>query len=114
MAEAAEAAGSVQRAKSMAAPRAAAAEAPLQSAEPQPAQDIEIVGADDSGDEPPAYANSPQVREAWLQRIRELVAEGNLQQAHDSLHEFQRRYPDQSLPDDLKRFQQSQSGPFAP
>lgn len=114
MAEAAQATGAAQRAKSIAAPQPASAEAPLQRREQASAEDIEIVGADDSGDEPPAYANSPQVREAWLQRIRELIAEGSLEQAHDSLHEFQRRYPDQPLPDDLTRFQQSKTDPVAP
>ncbi|TWI03523.1 transcription initiation factor TFIID subunit 4 [Luteimonas cucumeris] len=68
----------------------------------------------DNGDEPPAYASSPQVREAWLQRIRELVAEGKPQQALDSLHEFQRRYPGQPLPDDLQRFEQSHPDPLVP
>lgn len=114
MAEAAQAAGAAQRAKSIAAPQPASAEAPLQRREQESTEDIEIVGADDSGDEPPAYANSPQVREAWLQRIRELIAEGSLQQAHDSLHEFQRRYPDQPLPEDLMRFKQSKTDPVAP
>ncbi len=55
--------------------------------------------------------NSPEVREAWLRRVRELIVEGNQQQALDSLHEFQRRYPDHPLPDDLQRFQQSQNRP---
>lgn len=75
--------------------------------------ELDTVGSDD-GDEPPAYANSPQVREAWLRRIRELIAEGNLQQAHDSLDEFKRRYPDQALPDDLKQFEQSKRGSLLP
>lgn len=106
LSETIEVSGTAQRAKSVAAPRAASAQAPVApQREPQSFEDIEIVGVDDSGDEPPAYANSPQVREAWLQRIRELIAEGHPQQARDSLDEFQRRYPDQVLPDDLQRFQ---------
>lgn len=106
LSETIEVSGTVQRAKSVAAPRAASAQAPVApQREPQSFEDIEIVGVDDNGDEPPAYANSPQVREAWLQRIRELIAEGHPQQARDSLDEFQRRYPDQPLPDDLQRFQ---------
>lgn len=110
-----EVSGTVQRTQSVAAPRAASVQAPVApQREPQSFEDIEIVGVDDSGDEPPAYANSPQVREAWLQRIRELIAEGHQQQARDSLDEFQRRYPDQALPDDLQRFQQSKPDPAAP
>lgn len=100
-----------QRARSLAAPAPAAlpeasfgrdAQAQKQASDEQ----IEIVGSDD-GDEPPAYANSPEVREAWLRRIRELIAEGNLQQAHDSLDEFERRYPDHALPEDLKKFEKT-------
>lgn len=102
---------SAQRARSLAAPDPAAlpeasfgrdAQAQKQASDEQ----IEIVGSDD-GDEPPAYANSPEVREAWLRRIRELIAEGNLQQAHDSLDEFERRYPDHALPDDLQKFEKT-------
>lgn len=110
-----EVSGTVQGTQSVAAPRAASAQAPVApQREPQSFEDIEIVGVDDSGDEPPAYANSPQVREAWLKRIRELIAESHHQQARDSLDEFQRRYPDQALPDDLQRFQQSKPDPAAP
>lgn len=102
---------SAQRSRSLAAPAPAAlpeasfgrdAQAQKQASDEQ----IEIVGSDD-GDEPPAYANSPEVREAWLRRIRELIAEGDLQQAHDSLDEFERRYPGHALPDDLKRFEKT-------
>ena len=112
MSEAADAA-SMQRAKSVAAPRAQANEAPESRREAQSLDTITI-DADDAGDEPPAYANSPEVREAWLRRVRELIIEGNQQQALDSLHEFQRRYPDHPLPDDLQRFQQSKTNPVAP
>lgn len=112
MSEAADAA-SLQRAKSVAAPRAQANEASDSRREAQ-SLDTVTIDADDAGDEPPAYANSPEVREAWLRRVRELIVEGNQQQALDSLHEFQRRYPDQPLPDDLQRFQQSKTAPIAP
>ncbi|TKR32961.1 hypothetical protein FCE95_01155 [Luteimonas gilva] len=102
---------SAQRAKTIESPEVSRREAQAQK---QAADaDIDIAGSDD-GDEPPAYANSPQVREAWLRRIRELIAEGNLQQAHDSLDEFQRRYPDQPLPEDLKQFEQSKHGSLLP
>jgi hypothetical protein len=63
-----------------------------------------------AGDEPmrevpPATADSPEVREAWLQRIRELVAAGQTEAARASLKEFVRRHPDASLPDDLRALQ---------
>lgn len=111
------AAGSAQHAKSAASNAKRAAEASELRREPQSFEDVPIVDTDsasDAGDEPPAYANSPEVREAWLRRVRELIAEGNLQQAHDSLHEFQRRYPDQPLPEDLQRFQQTKPDPVLP
>jgi hypothetical protein len=50
---------------------------------------------------PPATADSPQVQRAWLQRIRELVAEGDTERAQASLAEFKRRNPHYALPDDL-------------
>lgn len=53
-------------------------------------------------DEPPASADSPEVRKAWLARIRELVAEGRRDAARASLEEFRRRYPQEPLPDDLR------------
>ena len=52
--------------------------------------------------QPPASADSPQVQRAWLQRIREMLAEGNEDGARDSLTEFKRRYPRYALPDDLQ------------
>lgn len=63
--------------------------------------------ASDHGDEPesdvpPATADTPAVREAWLQRIRGLVASGDIAGARASLHEFMRRYPDVVLPEDLR------------
>jgi hypothetical protein len=53
-------------------------------------------------DEPPASADSPEVRTAWLARIRELLGEGKTDAARASLAEFHRRYPDAPLPDDLR------------
>jgi hypothetical protein len=53
-------------------------------------------------DEPPASADSPEVRTAWLARIRELLGEGKTNAARASLAEFHRRYPDAPLPDDLR------------
>ena len=51
---------------------------------------------------PPASAESPEVRQAWLQRIRELAASGQTDAARASLQEFVRRHPDTPLPDDLR------------
>jgi hypothetical protein len=53
-------------------------------------------------DVPPATVASPQVRDAWLARIRELAADGNIEEARASLREFQHRYPDYPLPQDLR------------
>jgi hypothetical protein len=53
-------------------------------------------------DVPPATAASPQVRDAWLARIRELAAGGRSDDARASLAEFRRRYPAFAIPDDLR------------
>lgn len=53
-------------------------------------------------EQPPASADSPEVRKAWLARIRELVAAGERDAARASLQEFRRRYPLAPLPDDLR------------
>jgi hypothetical protein len=55
-------------------------------------------------EEPPATADSPQVRDAWLQRIRELLSAGETEAARNSLAEFRKRYPKYALPEDLRRF----------
>jgi hypothetical protein len=55
-------------------------------------------------DQPPATADSPAVQRAWLQQIRELVADGEIDAARESLAEFKRRYPHYALPDDLAEF----------
>jgi hypothetical protein len=56
----------------------------------------------DYDDRPPVSADSPEFRQAWLQRIRELLAKGEQAWARESLREFKRRYPDAELPEDLK------------
>lgn len=53
-------------------------------------------------DVPPATADSPAVRDAWLQRIRGLVDSGDVAAARASLREFVRRYPASPLPEDLR------------
>lgn len=40
--------------------------------------------------------------EPWLERIRQLVKEGRLEEARKSLEEWRRRYPDRAVPEDLK------------
>jgi hypothetical protein len=52
--------------------------------------------------EPPASADSPQVQQAWLKRVRALLDEDRRDDARDSLREYQRRYPEATLPDDLR------------
>lgn len=59
--------------------------------------------SDDPGEEvPPATADSPEVRDAWLQRIGELLQQGRSEDAKASLAEFRRRYPTAPLPPDLR------------
>ncbi|MFC3238463.1 hypothetical protein [Luteimonas padinae] len=53
-------------------------------------------------DTPPASVDSPAVREAWLARIRELVAAERYAEARDSYAEFRRRHPDAPVPEDLR------------
>ena len=53
-------------------------------------------------DRPPASADAPEVRDAWLRRIRELRAAGQFDDARASLREFVRRHPDTAVPDDLR------------
>ena len=45
-----------------------------------------------------------KLRQAWLQRIRTLLAKGDTVAAGNSLQEFRRRYPGVELPDDLRKF----------
>ena len=52
---------------------------------------------------PPVSADSAEFRQAWLQRIRGLIAKGEQDGARSSLQEFRRRYPDVELPDDLRK-----------
>lgn len=55
---------------------------------------------------PPATANDPVVRDAWLRRIRELLKAGDENAARTSLHAFRERYPRYVLPDDLRALEQ--------
>lgn len=85
--------------------------APPASSQPQPqsqprsqAQEALPVLDDDAPetDVPPATVASPQVRDAWLARIRELAAGGRADEARASLAEFHRRYPAFAIPEDLR------------
>ncbi len=69
----------------------------------KPASSEQAVVFDQPVDEqPPASFSTPAARDAWLQRIRELVRAGELDAARASLQEFRRRHPDHVLPEDLK------------
>ncbi len=59
--------------------------------------------SDGYDDRPPVSADSPEFRQAWLQRIRTQIAKGNTDAARDGLQEFRRRYPDLELPEDLRK-----------
>lgn len=61
----------------------------------------------EAGDEPldampPATADAPGVRDAWLSRIRALIDSGDVAGGRRSLHAFMERYPDYPLPEDLR------------
>lgn len=56
-------------------------------------------------DVPPATADSPDVRDAWLRRIGELLKQGKTDDAKASLAEFRRRYPDAVLPQELRKLE---------
>ena len=55
---------------------------------------------------PPATADAPGVRDAWLFRIRALIDSGDVAGGRRSLHAFTERYPDYPLPEDLRALQQ--------
>ena len=65
----------------------------------------------EAGDEPldampPATADAPGVRDAWLSRIRALIDSGDVAGGRRSLRAFVERYPDYPLPEDLRALQQ--------
>lgn len=92
-------------------PPSPALPSPRRAAPPALQQTADAVDQDDAGedwidqpldDTPPASVDSPAVREAWLARIRELVAAERYTEARESYAEFCRRYPDAEVPDDLR------------
>lgn len=95
------------RSGALAGEAAARAEAETQARTQATESRIKQAGADETSDlifdqAPPASADSPEVRAAWLERIRELVVEGNFEAARESLLEFRRRYPRAQIPYDLR------------
>jgi hypothetical protein len=64
-----------------------------------------FVVTDAEEDVPPATADSPEVRDAWLRRIGELLEQGRTVEAQASLAEFKRRYPDATLPPELRKLE---------
>ncbi|RZA20740.1 MAG: hypothetical protein EOP93_05245 [Lysobacteraceae bacterium] len=89
-----------------AAGNAAAAEDRDQARMAAEAATLDTIMADDPGEEvPPATADSPEVREAWLRRIGELLKQGKTDDAKASLAEFRRRYPDATLPLELRKLE---------
>ena len=54
-------------------------------------------------DRPPVSADSPEFRQAWLQRIRAQLTRGESAAAAENLQAFRRRYPDVELPEDLRK-----------
>ena len=67
---------------------------------------ITVAGSEEPDEEvPPATADAPEVREAWLRRIGELLKQGKAEDAKASLAEFRRRYPDAVLPPELRKLE---------
>ena len=65
--------------------------------------DIDHPAADEPMDAtPPATADAPGVRDAWLTRIRALFDSGDIAGGRASLRAFAQRYPDYPLPEDLR------------
>ena len=65
---------------------------------------LDTVTVDDPGEDvPPATMDSPEAREAWLERIRDLLQAGEVDAAKASLAEFRRRHPGAVLPADLRK-----------
>jgi len=85
-------------------------------AEPPAGKSVADVEADDRlyDDRPPVSADSPEFRQAWLQRIRKLSADGRRADARASLLEFRRRYPEAAVPDDLRPLLTPEPAPPTP
>lgn len=86
--------------------KAANAQRAVESLERQRLEEEPAFAEPDEEVVPPATANDPAVRDAWLRRIRELVKAGDEQAARTSLQAFRERYPRYVLPDDLRALEQ--------
>ncbi|HTL14123.1 MAG TPA: hypothetical protein VL251_03385, partial [Thermomonas sp.] len=84
------AADSAARAATAARGREASAAQAAEAAVDAPGEDV-----------PPATMDSPEARQAWLDRIDALLDQGRIEEARASLAEFRRRYPDAALPPEL-------------
>lgn len=95
--------------------RAAAPPRPAMAAKARAAESAAL--ADDAAsdapeaDIPPATADAPEVRDAWLRRIGELQRDGRTAEARASLVEFRRRYPEAVLPAELRALESPQPQP---
>lgn len=74
----------------------------MRRAKPASAEQTVVFSDQPVDEQPPASFSTPAARDAWLQRIRELVRTGELDAARASLKEFRRRHPDHAVPEDLK------------
>lgn len=75
---------------------------PPQAFGDEAARAASAVGDEPPLEVPPATADSPAVRDAWLQRIQALVDAGDIAGAKASLRAFVLRYPDYTLPENLR------------
>ena len=50
----------------------------------------------------PLEAEPLQTEDRWIQSIRELVKQGNIDEAKKQLSDFRRIYPDYPVPEDLR------------
>lgn len=82
-----------------AAPRQQSAQAPRTASR---ALFVEAIDELPDDSDPPATADAPEVRAAWLVRVRELLDAGRIAEAKASLMEFHRRHPQAELPPDLR------------
>lgn len=87
------------------APAAAAATAETEARRAAADEDLSGFTVEEINQHPPTNADAPPVQKAWLQRIRDLAAQGHTEAARLSLQEFQRRYPRYPLPQDLQALQ---------
>lgn len=87
--------------------RAVAMPRPAARSAGDPERDATVRADVAEDDVPPATVDAPGVREAWLRRIGQLVAEGRLDEARESLAVFRERYPDATLPPELQALEPS-------